>query len=389
MYILNMKKYNVLVIGSEGMLGSAMMKFLREYSVKKDSSIKTVRGIADALSFVTGVSSEAILDFRYVCPDVIINCAAYTDTAGCQKNSQAEISYALNCLLPKKLAQICCSNKHIKLIHVSTDYVYSEYSKITKYNQEFPVNAYGMQKLLGEKMIIEEFNKKQSTKNNYLIVRTSWLFSTEKTNKHTFITKFANACINKICEHNAEIENYLVSDDVSQDKPIYDIDVTDNQGFPTSVEFLSRFIVKAVEIKAYGVIHGYEANLISRATYAEYILDSLNNEYASVPFDCLRVNCIPDEVKSEYDMRHPRFANNSTKFKRKFMLRDLLPSWLKRYLYIYEFNNVIDIKDLIFAHSYDYHLMSKITSSLKNNSQLIKIQQLQESMNSVKQKSTD
>lgn len=369
-----MKKYNVLVIGSEGMLGSAMMKFLLEYSSKKNSSIKTVRGISDALSLVTDVSNEAILDSRYVCPDVIINCAAYTDTAGCQKNSQAEISYTLNCLLPKKLAQICCSNKHIKLIHVSTDYVYSEYSRETKYNQEFPVNAYGIQKLLAEKMIIEEFSKKWSTKNNYLIVRTSWLFSTEKANKHTFITKFANACINNICEHAAEIENYLVSDNVSQDKPIYDIDVTDHQGFPTSVEYLSKFIVKAMEIKAYGIIHGYEAGSINRATYAEYILECLNQVYPEIPFNYLHVNHILDTILSEYDMRHPKNVNSSFKFTRKFMFRDLLPSWLKRYFYIYEFRNIYDLKDIVENHLLD--LNRSIVRSIKNNSHLIDIQNI-------------
>lgn len=372
-----MKKYNVVVVGSEGMLGSAMMKFLREYSVKKDSSIKTVRGIADALSLVDSLADEYVVDSRYVYPDIVINCAAYTDTAGCQKNSQAEISYALNCALPKKLAKICCGNKPIKLIHVSTDYVYSEYSRFNEYNQEFPVNVYGLQKLLGEKLIIEEFNKKHSTKDNYLIVRTSWLFSSEKTNKHTFITKFANACINKICEHSSEIEDYLFY--VGSDKPIFDIDVTDNQGFPTSVEFLSRFIVKAFEIRAYGIIHGYETGLMKRATYAEYILDSLKYIYQSIPFDYLNVNCITDEVKSEYDIRHPRFVDKLESIKRKFMFRDLLPAWFKQYFFINEYNNRMCINDSVGNERYILDL--RISNSLKNNSHLIDFQKLPVTLN--------
>jgi dTDP-4-dehydrorhamnose reductase len=56
----------------------------------------------------------------------------------------------------KTLAEYC-AHKRIKLVHISTDYIYSEMSKSKEENHHgrhhavtFPCDLYGLQKLLGE-----------------------------------------------------------------------------------------------------------------------------------------------------------------------------------------------------------------------------------------------
>lgn len=120
--------------------------------------------------------------------DVLMNCTAFTNTIACETNEGMLLSYKLNVLLPKTLAGICLK-KRIKLIHVSTDYVFSEYSPSDENNNkiEFPINTYGLHKLLGEKEIFAEM-KYADPKISPVIIRTSWLYGQH--NKKSFIHKF-------------------------------------------------------------------------------------------------------------------------------------------------------------------------------------------------------
>jgi len=102
-------------------------------------------------------------------PDVIINCAAYTavDLA----EDEAEKADEVNHKAVKLLAEIC-GTKNIRLIHISTDYVFNG-EKSIPYNesdQTDPVNEYGNSKLNGENAII--LSGAQA-----IIIRTSWVYS--------------------------------------------------------------------------------------------------------------------------------------------------------------------------------------------------------------------
>tara|TARA_B100000575_G_scaffold288761_1_gene289336 strand:+ start:3297 stop:4178 length:882 start_codon:yes stop_codon:yes gene_type:complete len=102
-------------------------------------------------------------------PNVIINCAAYTNVEMAEK--QKTLAKKINTDGVKYLAQIC-SLKNIFLIHISTDFVFDGKKNIS-YNvndKTNPINYYGLSKLLGEKEIIKYCKK-------YIIIRTSWLFS--------------------------------------------------------------------------------------------------------------------------------------------------------------------------------------------------------------------
>lgn len=102
-------------------------------------------------------------------PDIIINCAAYTNVELAETNKTE--AYLLNATAAKYIAEN--AKKHnAKFIHISTDYVFDgqknlPYIETDKTN---PISIYGKSKLEGEIAVINS-NK------NSIIIRTSWLFS--------------------------------------------------------------------------------------------------------------------------------------------------------------------------------------------------------------------
>ncbi|MBU0641612.1 MAG: dTDP-4-dehydrorhamnose reductase [Planctomycetes bacterium] len=102
--------------------------------------------------------------------NIIINCAAYT--AVDKAESDAEMADKINHLAVKNLAQIS-KEKNIKLIHVSTDYVFDgkNYKPYNEDDVTNPNGVYGQTKLDGEKAMIE------INPANSIIIRTSWVYS--------------------------------------------------------------------------------------------------------------------------------------------------------------------------------------------------------------------
>ena len=200
------KKLNIVVLGTDGMLGYDVYEKLTKMSCNKNSIINNVIGFdrQKLEDFKILENTDALYTFFYQNKhfDYIINCVAMTDTYSAENTEEGkELSYRLNSLFPKHLALICKLRK-IKLIHISTDYVFSEKSpEYSAYNhfgffihdQPFPVNNYGMHKLLGEQFIKDTLNK-----NNYAILRTSWLYGQH--NQKSFVHKFlknAFECMNR------------------------------------------------------------------------------------------------------------------------------------------------------------------------------------------------
>ncbi len=102
-------------------------------------------------------------------PEVIINCAAYTDVDGCE--SRAELASRVNGEGPGHLAE-AARRLDAVLVHLSTDYVFDG-TKDEPYREDDPPNpltAYGRSKLLGEERV------RESGLRRYFLVRTSWLY---------------------------------------------------------------------------------------------------------------------------------------------------------------------------------------------------------------------
>ena len=117
-------------------------------------------------------------------PKVIINCAAWTDVDGSEENelqaSRVNSDGAENIALAGK---VCGA----KLIHISTDYVFSGQSKTPWHvdDEINPQSAYGRTKAQGESRVLAEYSQNSS------IVRTAWLYSPWGKNFAKTMTKLA------------------------------------------------------------------------------------------------------------------------------------------------------------------------------------------------------
>lgn len=95
--------------------------------------------------------------------DTVVNCIAYTKTYTSDKSSNWDI----NVLFVDKLIDYCNINSK-KLIHISTDYIYS-FSNPQASEEDIPVHLktwYGYTKLIGDAMV-------QARSKNYLLCRLS------------------------------------------------------------------------------------------------------------------------------------------------------------------------------------------------------------------------
>ena len=90
---------------------------------------------------------------RHHQPDAIISCAAYTIVDGCE--AHPDDAFKVNALGARNLA-LAAEEVGAKLVHVSTDYVFSGAGTrpATEYDQPAPVSAYGRTKLLGEEYVL-------------------------------------------------------------------------------------------------------------------------------------------------------------------------------------------------------------------------------------------
>jgi dTDP-4-dehydrorhamnose reductase len=102
-------------------------------------------------------------------PFALINCAAYTNVEKAEEDK--ENADKINGLAAELLASVCKSNG-VKLIHISTDYVFDGQAKkpYVETDSVAPLSVYGSSKLLGEQNI-------ERVGGEYAIIRTSWLYS--------------------------------------------------------------------------------------------------------------------------------------------------------------------------------------------------------------------
>lgn len=167
----------VLVTGSNGQLG----KTLQEKAASHPEIDFYFRN-KETLNIT--LPQEVSRTFKEVKPEYCINCAAFTDVEQAEKTPK--IAYDVNAEGVKNIALACFENR-VKLIHISTDYVFDGEKEEGYYpdDKTNPINEYGKSKLIGEKYI-------QETLKDYLIIRTSWLYS-KKHGNNFFKTILAKA----------------------------------------------------------------------------------------------------------------------------------------------------------------------------------------------------
>lgn len=157
-------------------------------------------------------------------PEVIINCAAYTNVDGCESEENKEITFKVNGYGPGYLAK-GAKEVRAKLVHISTDYVFAG-DKTTPYETDDsvdPVNIYGETKLLGE-------NEIKKNCDSYYILRTAWLYGENGPN-------FIDTML-KLGKERSELKV-----------------VNDQYGSPTNVKDLAKGIKNIISQDKYGIYH--------------------------------------------------------------------------------------------------------------------------------------
>ena len=152
----------VLVTGASGQLGQAI-----QFIAKNHSEIKFVFCSSSDLDISNKENCQTVI--QKTKPDFCINAAAYT--AVDKAESERDKAELINVLGSKNIAEVC-NNFDVKLIHISTDFVFdgSNNKPYTETQITNPKGVYGQTKLDGEKAIQQVFSK-------YYIIRTSWVYS--------------------------------------------------------------------------------------------------------------------------------------------------------------------------------------------------------------------
>ena len=207
-----------LITGSSGQLGVAVSQELNKHGIAFDAWSSKDLDITKR-----SIVSEAI---EKLAPTVIINCSAWTDVDGAESH-ELDAS-RVNTDGPENLA-VAARQCNSKLIHVSTDYVFSGESK-TPWQIEDEINpqsAYGRTKALGESRVLA------SNPESSFVVRTAWLYSPWGKNFAKTMTKLA----------------FKGDDEVRV--------VNDQFGQPTSASDLAKLLVELGQSSSSaGVYHG-------------------------------------------------------------------------------------------------------------------------------------
>ena len=152
----------VLVTGANGQLGSEIGELSSEYDYDFFFTDRSKLDVTDANAVKNFMESNDI--------NVIVNCAAYT--AVDKAETDEANANAVNHLAVRNLAEIA-KEKNIKLVHVSTDYVFDgkNFKPYAEDDATNPNGVYGKTKLDGENAMMK------INPENSIIVRTSWVYS--------------------------------------------------------------------------------------------------------------------------------------------------------------------------------------------------------------------
>ena len=141
------------------MLGRTLCSELREFEMIPTDLPEA--DITDAAGFDAACRAHS--------PDVVIHCAAMTAVDKCE--TEKELAWKLNAVGSSNVAA-ACHRQGIRLIAISTDYVFSGDAQEPYTEFETPnggINVYGQSKWAGEQAI-------RTHCPNHIIARISWLY---------------------------------------------------------------------------------------------------------------------------------------------------------------------------------------------------------------------
>ena len=148
----------VVILGASGQVGRALSSLYPESSAYDHST--TIGG--------TDVTNMQRLEemYRSEKPEIVINATAFTNVDACEV--EKDKAFAVNSSGVRNLA-ILCRKYSSKLIHISTDYVFSGTEGLYREGSTpDPINYYGFSKSIGEAYAL--------SLESSLIIRTSGVF---------------------------------------------------------------------------------------------------------------------------------------------------------------------------------------------------------------------
>ncbi|UCF87385.1 MAG: dTDP-4-dehydrorhamnose reductase [Nitrospiraceae bacterium] len=235
----------ILICGGLGQLGSdCNIVFSKGHEVlscgSKELDITDLKAMEDKVRGFT--------------PDIIVNCSAYTKVDACE--TETERAWKVNAEGPKNIA-LTVKKYGGRIIHVSTDYVFDGKRKPPEaYNEDdetAPLSHYGRSKLEGERAVRE-------IADNYIIVRTSWLYGIHGPN-------FLKTML-RLVRENPERQIKVVHDQF---------------GSPTWSYRLAQQINTLIEQNCQGLYHASSGGSCTWYELARYFLDQLGIKYTIVP----------------------------------------------------------------------------------------------------------
>jgi len=231
----------LLIIGAKGKLGNRIM------TMSADNGAYSVVGVdVDEVDIADFSAIQAYI--RHIAPNIIINCAAWTDVDGCAKDPQRAMQ--INGFGAGNIA-IASAEIGAPMVQISTNEVFDGTSPqpYNEYDPTRPINPYAYSKWVGEQMVMRH-------NPHHYVVRTAWLFAHGGKN---FIHSIINA--------------------VKADKPLRV--VTDEVANPTYNDDLAEAVIKLVATGRYGIYHLVNSGNASRYAFARYVLDKAG--YTTTP----------------------------------------------------------------------------------------------------------
>jgi dTDP-4-dehydrorhamnose reductase len=229
-------------------------------------------------------------------PEAVINAAAATRVDDLE--ADPDLALKVNALGPRNLAA-ACRRLGVKLVHVSTDYVFdgTKAGAYVEWDEPRPLSVYGLSKLLGEKLVREQCP-------DHFIVRTAWLYGLPGPN-------FVTAILGR-GRIQAPGQEFKV--------------VHDQRGTPTSTLALAPQLLALAQTRAFGTYH---ATCQGEATWYEFARHILNK----AGLDVVVTPC----TTAEYP-RPARRPANSVLENRMLGLSglDLMPPWQEAFSQYWE-----------------------------------------------------
>jgi dTDP-4-dehydrorhamnose reductase len=235
----------ILISGCDGQLGSDCGQVLRKNHEVVGVDLKDM-DITDA-----AIVKEVI--YR-VTPDIVVNCAAYTNVDACEKDRS--LAWRVNVEGPKNLASMV-ETYGGRLIHISTDYVFDGWKNppepYLEDDEPNPLSNYGRTKLEGERAVIQATDR-------HVILRTAWLYGVRGQNF---------------------LKTMLV---LALKKPEEKIRVVNDQfGSPSWSYRLALQIEKLIQVKGHGVYHATSEGHCTWYELAKGFLETIGVPHALIP----------------------------------------------------------------------------------------------------------